>query len=208
MDYFDPDDDAGVDSFRKVFFGKIHKRLIQEQNLEEVISKLLEKKNLSPDFNIHFKIRELNFFKYPDSLDVYEEKADLNWNYADTLAIPEEALLVGTNNHEGTFFRIKFDSYVDFVDKKRIVIGQMVGILVIMALALMIVAAVFTITLRNMLEERRLSQLKTDFINNMTHELKTPLSTIAIATKTLANPKMIDEKEKVLSMAQMIGRQI
>jgi len=58
-----------------------------------------------------------------------------------------------------------------------------------------------------MLEERRLSQLKTDFINNMTHELKTPLSTIAIATKTLANPKMIDEKEKVLSMAQMIGRQ-
>ena len=58
-----------------------------------------------------------------------------------------------------------------------------------------------------MLEERRLSQLKTDFINNMTHELKTPLSTIAIATKTMANPAIIEDKEKVESMAKMIGRQ-
>jgi signal transduction histidine kinase len=42
------------------------------------------------------------------------------------------------------------------------------------------------------MEERRLSELKSDFINNMTHELKTPLSTITVAGRTL-------EKEQVLS---------
>lgn len=58
-----------------------------------------------------------------------------------------------------------------------------------------------------MLEERRLSLLKTDFINNMTHELKTPLSTIAIATKSLEQESFYKDEEKVKSTARVIGRQ-
>ena len=57
------------------------------------------------------------------------------------------------------------------------------------------------------MEEKRLSNLKTDFINNMTHELKTPLSTITVAGKTLEMPQIRTNEEKILETARLIGKQ-
>ena len=207
INYYNTEGGSDLLSYRKAYFAKIHKRLIQEQGLGKVIAKLLESRNIKTEFNTHFKIRQLSFYKYPDTLDVYDERTDKSWNYTDTLNIPAEAMLLNSYNYQGSYFSIIFDSYIDFVNKKKIVLGQMAGILIIMALALVLVAVVFMITLRNMLEEKRLSQLKTDFINNMTHELKTPLSTIAIASKTMSKPEILDDREKVAGMAEMIGRQ-
>jgi two-component system phosphate regulon sensor histidine kinase PhoR len=63
------------------------------------------------------------------------------------------------------------------------------------------------ITFRNLMEEKRLSNLKTDFINNMTHELKTPLSTITVAGKTLEMVQIRTNEEKILETAKLIGKQ-
>ena len=57
------------------------------------------------------------------------------------------------------------------------------------------------------MEEKRLSNLKTDFINNMTHELKTPLSTITVAGRTLEMPQIRSNEDKILETAKMIGKQ-
>ena len=57
------------------------------------------------------------------------------------------------------------------------------------------------------MEEKRLSNLKTDFINNMTHELKTPLSTITVAGKTLEMPQIRNNDAKILETAKLIGKQ-
>ena len=71
----------------------------------------------------------------------------------------------------------------------------------------MILAAIFIGTIRNYLEEKRLSNLKTDFINNMTHELKTPLSTITVAGKTLKLEEILSSRERILETASLIGKQ-
>lgn len=60
---------------------------------------------------------------------------------------------------------------------------------------LMIVAA-FYITVRTLLRQKKLSEIKSDFINNMTHELKTPLATISLAVDAIRNQKVVDDKEK------------
>ena len=46
--------------------------------------------------------------------------------------------------------------------------------------------------------------IKTDFINNMTHEFKTPIATINLAVEAIRNPKIIVDQEKVLRYLQMI----
>jgi signal transduction histidine kinase len=55
-----------------------------------------------------------------------------------------------------------------------------------------------------MLRQKKISDIKTDFINNMTHEFKTPLATISIAVDSINNAKIIDTPEKIRSYTKVI----
>lgn len=60
-----------------------------------------------------------------------------------------------------------------------------------------IIFAAFYITIRALLNQKKLSEIKSDFINNMTHEFKTPLATISLAVDALKNEKVIGDREKL-----------
>lgn len=60
-----------------------------------------------------------------------------------------------------------------------------------------IIFAAFFITIRALLNQKKLSEIKSDFINNMTHEFKTPLATISLAVDALKNEKVINDKVKM-----------
>ncbi len=60
----------------------------------------------------------------------------------------------------------------------------------------LILIAAFYLTVKTLLNQRKLSKIKSDFINNMTHELKTPLATISLAVDALKNEKVQADKEK------------
>jgi two-component system, OmpR family, phosphate regulon sensor histidine kinase PhoR len=62
---------------------------------------------------------------------------------------------------------------------------------------MLIIFAAFYITLSALLNQKKLSEIKSDFINNMTHELKTPLATIALAVDAVRNEKVQGNKEKL-----------
>ena len=55
--------------------------------------------------------------------------------------------------------------------------------------------------------QNRLDELKTDFINNMTHEFKTPVATISLASQMLKNPKVHENKDKVLNYSNIIDEE-
>lgn len=80
-------------------------------------------------------------------------------------------------------------------------VSWMIGVAVLFTL---IIIAAFYLTIRTILTQKKLSEMKTDFINNMTHELRTPLATIAIAVDTLKNEKVIGNRDQLLSIGQII----
>jgi two-component system phosphate regulon sensor histidine kinase PhoR len=61
----------------------------------------------------------------------------------------------------------------------------------------LIIISAFYLTVSTMLRQRKLSQIKSDFINNMTHEFKTPIATISLAVDALNNEKVQHSPEKI-----------
>ncbi len=55
-----------------------------------------------------------------------------------------------------------------------------------------------------MIRQKKISDIKTDFISNMTHEFKTPIATISIAADSIVNPKVIQEPEKIRNFTKII----
>jgi two-component system, OmpR family, phosphate regulon sensor histidine kinase PhoR len=60
----------------------------------------------------------------------------------------------------------------------------------------LIIITAFFLTLRTLFVQKKLGEIKSDFINNMTHEFKTPLATISLAVSALKNEKVVGNKEK------------
>lgn len=72
------------------------------------------------------------------------------------------------------------------------------------AIILLIVFVFFAYAIFVIIRQKRLSEMKTDFINNMTHELKTPISTISLSSEVLLRPNISAEPEKLKQYASII----
>jgi two-component system phosphate regulon sensor histidine kinase PhoR len=116
-------------------------------------------------------------------------------------------ILVKRPFYETNSYRLDFEYLIDFSDKQKIILRETAASLALSTFSILLVVILFLITFKNLMEEKRLSNLKTDFINNMTHELKTPLSTITVAGKTLELPMIRSNEAKILETAKLIGKQ-
>ncbi len=97
-----------------------------------------------------------------------------------------------------------YDLYVSFPDKKKYILSTIYWILILSALFIFIIILAFASTLYQLIRQKQISEIKTEFINNMTHEFKTPIATINLAVDSIKNPKIIDNKEKVIRYVEMI----
>jgi two-component system phosphate regulon sensor histidine kinase PhoR len=69
---------------------------------------------------------------------------------------------------------------------------------------LLVLVFIFSYTLYAILRQKKISEMKTDFINNMTHEFKTPVATIMIASEALKDPEIAEDKKRISRLAGII----
>ncbi|MDB5223830.1 MAG: histidine kinase [Chitinophagaceae bacterium] len=81
-------------------------------------------------------------------------------------------------------------------DFKNIVWKQMSWMIIGSVLFTILIFVAFFVTLKALLKQKKLSEIKSDFINNMTHEFKTPLATISLAVDALKNEKVMQDRTK------------
>lgn len=95
------------------------------------------------------------------------------------------------------YFGVRFPQRMAFITSKM-------GIWVFSSIILMIVIIFFAATIFIILRQKRLSEVQKDFINNMTHEFKTPLSTIGISADVLLSPNIGEQPERLNKYAGLI----
>ncbi len=100
-------------------------------------------------------------------------------------------------NNDGYYFAVQFPRL------EANILSQM-GIWGFSSAVMLVVIFFFVYTLFVILKQRRLSEIQKDFINNMTHEFKTPISTIAISTEVLKDPAIVHTPERLLNYATII----
>ncbi|MBY0487656.1 MAG: HAMP domain-containing histidine kinase [Flavobacteriaceae bacterium] len=98
----------------------------------------------------------------------------------------------------------KYMLLVTFPQKKKFLFSEILAITLLSVIFTLIIIIAYANALHQLIKQRQISEIKTDFINNMTHEFKTPIATINLALDAIKNPKVIDDKEKVFRYLQMI----
>jgi len=93
---------------------------------------------------------------------------------------------------------------VAFPGKNQFMFQNMHAVLASSASLLLVLIGCFSYTIMTIFRQKKVSEMKTDFINNMTHEFKTPVATIMIASEALKDPEITDDKQRVNRLAGII----
>ena len=147
-----------------------------------------------------------DFLHYIDSLlyiELHNNHIDFEYNYAiikdgndsvifsnsDNTSIFESA--IKTTIFRNNLFYNPLVIFVDFPDKKFDMIKELWGVMFISALILAVIILLIAYIFRTIISERKLSEMKLDFIGNMTHEFRTPVANIKLALDTLQKKEEI-----------------
>ena len=94
-----------------------------------------------------------------------------------------------------------------FPSRTNYVLGSMAWILGGSMLFSLIILATFALSLFFIIRQKKINEMKSDFINNMTHEFKTPIATISLAADTITNPKVIKDETRIRHFISMIKKE-
>jgi len=151
-----------------------------------LISSEFEKRNITTDYEFGIYDCEEQCMK-GTHFDAHQKKNEVT---ASLVEMP-------TWRRDGYYFGVQF-SHIE-----ANLISQM-GIWGFSSAVMVVVIFFFVYTLFVILRQKRLSEIQRDFINNMTHEFKTPLSTIAISSEVLKDPTITHTPERLLNYATII----
>ncbi|WP_229719395.1 sensor histidine kinase [Winogradskyella schleiferi] len=172
------------DTFKSFLKDKPVYKRISEQQVETLLKRELEDEGINLDFE---------FAIYDD--DLATKVQSNNFEYEDPYGIP----VFLDNNNESSYKLL-----VEFPDRKKYLLSSILWMIVLSIIFTSIIIIAYTSAIYQLIKQRQISQIKTDFINNMTHEFKTPIATINLALDSIRNPKIISDQEKVLRYLGMI----
>jgi two-component system phosphate regulon sensor histidine kinase PhoR len=166
--------------------------LSEEGDIDKIINEALVNNGI--DLEYHFQLIK----KIKDSSIIIKSVPDTN----SVLAFKYK-----TELYPNDFFRGNTYLSLDFPHLNN-KIYRAVGLPIIGSLIFtLIILITFGFTLYYIQKQKKISEIKTDFINNMTHEFKTPIATISLASSAIESPKVMGNKEKTSYYIDIIKKE-
>jgi two-component system phosphate regulon sensor histidine kinase PhoR len=187
--------DMMVQAFRDNIYSDQRNR-VDISFLDSVIRNELSGDDLPKKFQFALGDGKKVIFEYPKKLK--------NYNPAIKLGESGKTVLFPSNNIDENIFL-----YLYFPDKQTFVFQEMKYSLLVTLILVVFIIVSLVIMFRTILEQKRISEMKSDFISNMTHEFKTPISTISLACEAMGDPDMMDSNthNAIAPFANMIQQE-
>jgi len=163
--------------------------------IQERISNELLLKLLTNELNEYGVKTPFEYSIYSNGLATKIKSERFKYDKSSTYSIP-----VFIDNEDNN----KYQLLLTFPQKKKFLFSELIGICILSIIFTLIIIIAYSSALNQLIKQRQISEIKTDFINNMTHEFKTPIATINLALDAIKNPKVIEDKEKIQRYLQMI----
>ncbi len=164
-------------------------RRINIETLDSIFRKKLAKYGIKTDFDIAVLNSDSTLTKVKSDYFVLSPK-----DYT-------APLFEGNNGKTSYYLSVYFPK------KNSAIFGSISGLFLITLLFTLVILGVYSVSIWAMMRQRKISQMKTDFINNMTHEFKTPLATISVATDALKSKTVSTDPNKVKHYANVIKQE-
>ena len=224
------DIDSTVMNGKDIYYNRLLRNYIKDKNFKsqlksqllvnpfrDVLTKLLLRKiNLEfPKNKIDFAVVTTKFivFNSQQKADtIFSEKPIIaNILYGNLTSLDNAFSVrnyvgtsIGTSNYK---LLTEETLFVSVKNWEQIILQRMATILILSILSLMILISLFVIAIKALIKQKKVSDVKTDFINNITHELKTPLTTLSVSTKILERKEVQENPELFNSILETINRQ-
>lgn len=163
----------------------IHKR-VSKQELELLLGQELNNRKIDTDFE---------YGLYSQGYPTKIRSRKFSFSSENMYSAPIFKDLEGNSN---------FSLLLTFPSMKKYIFRSILGMALLSLVFTLIILIAYTSAIYQLVKQKRISEIKSDFINNMTHEFKTPIATINLAVEAIRNPKIIEDHEKVLRYLGMI----
>ena len=163
----------------------IHQR-VKKQEIEYLLSKKLQEDGIDIAFEFAIYDKDL-------ATKIQSNNFELENNAS--IGVP---IFYDENNESD------FTLYINFPERRRFILSTIIGMVLLSIIFTSIIIIAYSSAVYQLIKQRQISQIKTDFINNMTHEFKTPIATINLALDAIRNPQIIKDEEKVRRYLKMI----
>lgn len=184
-----------LDSWKDAQFEMLYKDMSKLKPIQERVSNDKLQKLLAEDLLEYGVKTPFEFNVYSNGLATKIKSEHFKYDKSATYSIPIFIDNEGNN---------KYQLLVTFPQKKKFLFSELISICLLSIIFTLVIIVAYSSALSQLIKQRQISEIKTDFINNMTHEFKTPIATINLALDAIKNPKVIDDKEKVQRYLQMI----
>ena len=161
---------------------------------EEQLQKVLEEELLNRDVPIPFEYAILH-----DSTFINKQPV------ADSLKLQLSEFKV--NLYPNDIFQKNLKLALWFPGRDSFIYRSINWLLLSSFLFSLIILVTFGLSVFYILRQKKISEMKSDFINNMTHEFKTPIATISVATDSIVNEKVLSDTDKIKYFAGMIKKE-
>lgn len=166
------------------------KRIPRRDRLDTLIKKELLNKNISIDYDFWVKMANKDSLIYANASHETQE------------VLPSNVYKFPLFSRD--VIRDPGMLYVSFPKKSTLIMESIFVTLASSASLLLVLIFIFAYTIYAIIKQKKLSEMKTDFINNMTHEFKTPVATIMIASEALKDPEVVEDRKRISRLANII----